>query len=191
MTPPNTPEKPEGSVDNFKKMSHFDGSINERRPKSSEAQPGAGRGNLEAAQTVIERCLGTIRQDLGQEPILQSEQSLKSLEQTALFEWASKNNLFLDLQAFSDRWNAQGQMRGREHFVYFDEDTNLWIKKNILTYHATYRQYFLRLSLHNQIFPESPYELIGFIREEPSLFPVVSQQDKAARYLRREREWCR
>ncbi|MES2309454.1 MAG: hypothetical protein V4507_11415 [Verrucomicrobiota bacterium] len=152
----------------------------ERSPKASQTKSGTGRGNLETAQDVVERGLRSIQQDLGQGSFIESEQALKTklktIEQQALEDWASQNNLILNSEEFNKNWLDQGEMRGREHFVYYEEKSNQWIKKNNLAYHDCYSQYFLRLFLHNQIFPETPYELMGFIQDKTSLFPVVSQQ---------------
>ena len=66
-------------------------------------------------------------------------------------------------------------MGGAEHAIYFDPTMQRWFKRNNLTYHTTYLEYFHRLTLHNFLFPEAPVRLEGFVMSAGALMPVLSQ----------------
>lgn len=102
------------------------------------------------------------------------------VEEEALLRWAKECSLLLSLKAFYKNWVVGGKASGAEHDLYFDERYGKWYKKNNLSYHSSYLDYFNRLALHNMLFPEAPLELLGFVYDEDSLWrklqPAVSQR---------------
>jgi len=62
-----------------------------------------------------------------------------------------------------------------EHTVYSSEDGKSIIKVNALSYYNSYTDYFHNLLIHNFIFPDTAYILIGFVLNEGILMPVVQQ----------------
>lgn len=68
---------------------------------------------------------------------------------------------------------------GGEQYVYFHDGTPYVTKFNNIKFHESPLQYFDRLALHNYLFPEAPYTLIGFATmypEDPSCFSAVVTQ---------------
>ncbi len=57
-------------------------------------------------------------------------QSLRPVERYQLTEWASKQNLWLDAEAFTARWHEGGEIEGGEHQVY--EANGVVYKRNNL-----------------------------------------------------------
>jgi hypothetical protein len=49
------------------------------------------------------------------------------------------------------------------------------IKLNDAIYYGTWKDYFYNLLIHNFFFPDTAYELLGFSKENDSLFAVVQQ----------------
>lgn len=99
----------------------------------------------------------------------------RPLEQAALRQWATDKGLMLSNRNFTAAWKAGGSAGETENQIYFDEETQRWFKRNDLTYHGTYLEFFYRVLLHNVHFPEAPLRLEGFVIDEGMLKPVVSQ----------------
>ena len=76
---------------------------------------------------------------------------------------------------FEKRWKESGEQQGAEHDVYFDPATQRWVKRNHLTYHGNWLEYFQRLQLHNWLFPGTALKLESFVEHAEALLPVVSQ----------------
>ena len=100
---------------------------------------------------------------------------IKPKEEVALYLWAKKNGHLLNNKEFDAQWVRDGKKGEAENEVYYDETKHAWIKRNNLSYHSSYLEFFHRLALHNISFPEAPYELIGFVVKDNHLWPVVSQ----------------
>jgi len=63
---------------------------------------------------------------------------------------------------------------GAEQRVYL-KDSNHVIKLNDAIYYAYWRDYFHNLLLHNYFFPDTAYELVGFTKDNDTLYAVVKQ----------------
>lgn len=86
----------------------------------------------------------------------------------------------LSNKEFTRKWKEGGEAGETENQVYYDQGTSQWFKRNDLTYHGTYLEFFYRLQLHNVYFPEAPLALEGFVVDRDimgrsMLKPVVSQ----------------
>ena len=65
--------------------------------------------------------------------------------------------------------------RGGESRIYLAADRLNVIKVNDAVYYATWAEYFNSLVLHNLLFPNTTYSLLGFIESESELSAVLSQ----------------
>ena len=63
---------------------------------------------------------------------------------------------------------------GTESDTYFSPDGYVY-KMNNLMHNPLISDYLKRLSLHNKIFTNTPYELVGFVKSGRSIYPVVRQ----------------
>ena len=83
-------------------------------------------------------------------------------------------------------------MGGQESDVYLDAKRGAWIKRtNIEAAYADYIDYLQSIELANELFPEAPINLIGFVDHDGQLMPLVEQRDIAGRGATREEviEW--
>jgi hypothetical protein len=106
---------------------------------------------------------------------------IRPLEQRALAEWAHEAGLLMPTARFDGPWHAQGDLGEGENDVYFDKSVQRWFKRNRLTYHSTYLDFFYRVALHNTMFSEAPLRLEAFIWHPDEttdldiLMPIMSQ----------------
>ena len=94
----------------------------------------------------------------------------KDQETKKLIEWVQQNNLWynrIDASRFI--------VRGAEQRVYLFEDTRFVLKLNDSIFYACWLDYFHSLSIHNFLFPQTAYELIGFCLENEQLYAAVKQ----------------
>ncbi len=64
---------------------------------------------------------------------------------------------------------------GGEARIYLDIDNRHVIKLNNAIYYATWLEFLNSVLLHNLIFTNTPYELLGFIKEGDDLYAVLRQ----------------
>jgi hypothetical protein len=160
----------------------------DRIPFASErAYSGRGGKKLKVATDVAYRSHESIRSDSIPEFATEKEykkkvaarnvmaKRVKPVEEKWLSHWAEKVGLMMDNNEFDRRWNEQGQKGEAENNVYFDEESQRWFKRNNLSYHTTFLEFFYRLALHNSAFPEAPYALEGFVINDGELQPIISQ----------------
>lgn len=100
---------------------------------------------------------------------------VRPLEDEALRAWASTRHLLLETLDFDRKWREQGCKGESEHEIYFDPSLERWFKRNNLSNHGNWLEYFHRLALHNWLFPEAPLRLEGFMIVGALFLPVVSQ----------------
>ncbi|MBE6339021.1 MAG: hypothetical protein E7068_09525 [Lentimicrobiaceae bacterium] len=101
--------------------------------------------------------------------ILQQEIESKIAE-----NYAKENNIWLPLSEVF-HLGIQGQS-GNENDTYFSSDGFVY-KVNNLMNSVNISSLFERLMIHNQIFPETAYELIGFTGfEGRSAYPILRQR---------------
>jgi serine/threonin/tyrosin kinase-like protein len=112
--------------------------------------------------------------------------SLKLREVEALRQWSTPYGLGWDAAAFDRKWNAQGCVGGQENDVYLEEGRIF--KRNNLSFHLSYADFFDRLALHNLLFRAAPLQMEGFVDAGgPSFWPVMSQPAvRAKRGARRD-----
>lgn len=100
---------------------------------------------------------------------------IRPVEEKYLRQWAEQVGLMMDNSLFDEQWKSQGELGGAESNVYFDEESQRWFKRNNVSYHSTYLEFFYRLAMHNEMFPESPIALEGFVDNHGDLEVVISQ----------------
>lgn len=94
------------------------------------------------------------------------DKEFKNGQVERLLDFAIAENLLFD---FKDH-NRIGEYlgNGAEQYVYMKDYQPYVLKFNNLKFHENPLEYFDRLALHNHIFPEAPYTLIGFSRKYPN-----------------------
>lgn len=66
------------------------------------------------------------------------------------------------------------QFEGKEYEVYFSNDGKNVFKVNKIA-NGDFDEFFKSLLIHNYFFPETKYELVGFIKKENNYLPVLKQ----------------
>ena len=134
------------------------------------------RGELNQGQS--DTCT-TVRnllcKSFGASPTVKSEFEnrtvIKEKQVGFLRSYSQKTGLWLDSLPQGSRYLTEGG----ESKVYLSEDGRFVIKINEAGYYATWTEYFNSLLLHNLLFSNSAYTLLGFIEVDEKLFAVVQQ----------------
>jgi hypothetical protein len=128
-----------------------------------QAYEEAGNRAIKAAADVARRVHATGEALTARQPP-RAVRAVKLRESAALWAWARAKGLLIDELGFDLKWTAQGRIGGQENDVYLEN--RRVFKRNNLSYHLSYADFFDRLALHN-----------------------VSRADEGARADRREYEW--
>ncbi|UAY52892.1 putative polyvalent protein kinase domain-containing protein [Ferruginibacter albus] len=99
----------------------------------------------------------------------ESKLLIKKEQESSLRNYATTHQLWID------HLPGQYLTKGGESKVYLDIQTSSVIKINDAVYYATWLEYFNSLILHNLIFKDTSYSLIGFIDIENVFYAVVKQ----------------
>ena len=65
--------------------------------------------------------------------------------------------------------------RGGEARIYLDNDNRHVIKLNDAVYYATWLEFLNSILLHNLIFTNTSYRLLGFLKQDDSLYAALEQ----------------
>lgn len=98
---------------------------------------------------------------------IQNEEQIK-----LLINFANEENLW---------WNDHKELgiyidNGDEQMVFARPQEMMVYKYNDLTFHDSCIEYFDRLAIHNYLFPEANYEMIGFTYSKKGDFSIVVKQ---------------
>lgn len=130
---------------------------------------------------VHEAAVGTEGEERGSlQTRLARVKTVRLAEEIALESWARVLEVWIEPEEFAERYEAGGGAEEGEARVYFDTTKNVVVKANDGSMHGYWRDFMVRLALHNWVFTESPCELIGFTRRDgffgPKSFAAVFQQ---------------
>ncbi|KGO85643.1 putative polyvalent protein kinase domain-containing protein [Flavobacterium suncheonense] len=101
--------------------------------------------------------------------IIEVEKHFKSQEAKRLEDYVSKENLWIENIDFS-----QYVSEGAEQKVYLNDSGHV-LKLNDAIYYSSWKDYFYNLLLHNYFFSDTAYELLGFTKDNETLYAVVKQ----------------
>ena len=93
----------------------------------------------------------------------------KSEETKRLKDFITSQNLWIE-----DIDLSQYVSEGAEQKVYL-KDAEFVFKLNDSIYYSSWKDYFYNLLLHNYFFPDTAYQLLGFIIDNDCLYSVVQQ----------------
>lgn len=94
----------------------------------------------------------------------------KEEQAEVLVAYIEANNLYFDNLKFSVYLDE-----GAEQKVFFDTEKSNVYKLNDAIFYINWSQYLESLIVHNILFKETKYELLGFIRINRTLYSVVQQ----------------
>lgn len=107
----------------------------------------------------------TVKDDFEGKAIIKEEQV------RFIAPYITQHNLWITNLPGNDRFLT----RGGEARVYLDVDNKNVIKLNDAIYYATWLEFFNSILLHNLIFENTTYSLIGFSKEDDKLYAVLRQ----------------
>jgi len=107
----------------------------------------------------------TVKTDFEGKSVFKEEQAQR------LENYSKENQLWLTDLPGENRFLA----RGGEALVYFDNDNRNVIKINDAVYYATWLEFLNSILLHNLIFPNTAYTLLGFTNNHNSVKAVLKQ----------------
>ncbi len=102
-------------------------------------------------------------------PKSQISKQVREQEKKDLENFISEKHLWISEIDFSKYISE-----GAEQRVFLRDEESV-IKLNDAIYYSSWRDYFYNLILHNFFFLDTAYELIGFTKEDESLYAVVKQ----------------
>lgn len=117
-----------------------------------------------------------LSQSFGSDPTVKREFESRSIlkEEQVRFLRTHAENIGLWMTALPE--GSQYLTRGGESEIYLAPDHKHVLKINDSIYYATWTEYFNSLVIHNILFPNTAYELLGFINnKEGTLCAVLSQ----------------
>ena len=134
------------------------------------------RGELQKGQ--IDPCTATrniLCERFGSSATVKSEFAsraiLKEKQISFLKAHAEKECIWLDALPMGYKYLTEGG----ESKVYLSEDGRSVVKINDAGYYATWTEYFNSLLLHNLLFSDTAYALLGFTEFDRKLFAVIQQ----------------
>jgi len=107
----------------------------------------------------------TVKTDFESKSVIKKEQA------TVLETYCDQHNLWVTDLPGEDRYLT----RGGEAEVYLDEDGMSVIKLNDAVYYATWLEFLNAVLLHNLVFENTTYNLLGFTKKDHTLFAVLKQ----------------
>jgi hypothetical protein len=137
------------------------------KQKISEIISGIGSGST---GNLIYTIAGFLRTYDEQNVNLQKTRHTKAKETSALIDFISKYNLWFT-RLDENRYAGEGA----EQKVYIEGDGRYVLKINDSIFYSSWLDYFHSLQIHNVLFPDTQYELLGFRKDNEKLYAVVKQ----------------
>ena len=151
----------------------------EAGPPGTQEGPEAGAsGTLEAAENVVRRSYRELRAPAGTRPAdfrSRLARINKARQASDLKAWTREKSLLLSSAEFDLRWHSQGGVAGQECDVYYDERVSCYIKRNHTVAYEDWIQFFASVRIHNDLFVDTPYTLLGFMEVKRNLCAILSQ----------------
>ncbi len=129
----------------------------------------SGKGKISPGN-LIQTTAGYLRAGKGTNRTSGQTKSTKVKETKELEEYIERNSLWFN---GIDETKFIGE--GAEQKVYLQKDGKTVIKLNDSVFYSSWLDYLTSLQLHNLLFPDTKYTLLGFTRKVNELFAVVEQ----------------
>jgi len=129
------------------------------------------QGSTDRCSTIRSLLIGGFGADPTVKGQFESRAIVKERQNEFLKVYASQSGIWLE----SLPSNTQYLTRGGESMIFMDLDKLNVIKVNDGVYYATWTEYFTSLSIHNLLFPNTAYSLVGFTEDGAKLCAVLRQ----------------
>ncbi len=97
------------------------------------------------------------------------QSKIKEEQSKSLKQFISENNLWVKHLPNTDRYLSEGG----EVKIYLDNDNRNVIKLNDAVYYSTWLDFFNSILIHNLLFEETAYELLGFVENNDALQAIL------------------
>lgn len=124
----------------------------------------------EAKQSLITETYSYLERSKRESGVAEETFISKEREAKAIIEFADNNNLWYENTQFSIFLDE-----GAEQKVFFDALRNKVIKYNDGIFYVNWMQYLESLIIHNMLFKNTNYELLGFLKINSTLYAVIEQ----------------
>jgi hypothetical protein len=113
-------------------------------------------------QDAVRRMDNEAKRVQGESESRQTSEAARRSQDDTLVDAASQQGLLRDPSDFLRRWRESGGKRGAEHLVALDAGNGLVEKRTDAThFHNTWSEYFDRIEIHNELFPETAISIEG------------------------------
>ncbi len=119
---------------------------------------------------LIEAAQAYLRKSFATSPGVEKKKQSREQEEEKLKEFISKNDLWISNETFGTYITE-----GAEQKIYFPEGSNDVIKISDAIFYLFWEDYFNNLLIHNYLFPDTAYILMGFNNANGKLFAVLRQ----------------
>lgn len=119
---------------------------------------------------LIQTVQAHLRTRKGTGKIAEEEQLVRSNEERSLINFAETKNLWIPGVTWGEYITE-----GAEQKIYFLGNTDYVIKVADAIFYKSWTDYFNNLLVHNHLFPDTAYTLIGFYLKEEKLHAVLTQ----------------
>ncbi|NBW34830.1 MAG: hypothetical protein EBR30_07395 [Cytophagia bacterium] len=99
-------------------------------------------------------------------------------ESKALRQWAKENRVYINekqLQKVIEKQNLRVLEPGAESDVYLGPESNYVYKISNGGWAKNWKEFFLRIIAHNELFSSTPYEILGFTEKDGDLGVLMKQ----------------
>ena len=118
---------------------------------------------------LIQTACSYLKRSQGAGSVAQEYKQNKQQERESLIEFANQENLWLA------NINVENYVsQGAEQKVYLKDGSSV-LKLNDAIYYASWIDYLHNLLLNNLFFPDTAYQLLGFLKELDVIYAVVEQ----------------
>jgi hypothetical protein len=134
-----------------------------------------GRTRLQESTDSCSTIRDHLIEGFGADPTVKSEfegRAVIKKEQAAFLRAYAEN---AGIWLYSLPASSEYLTRGGESKVYLAPDKMNVIKVNDAIYYATWLEYFTSIVIHNSLFPQTAYRLIGFIEDDGNLCVALEQ----------------
>lgn len=151
-----------------------DDTVSESVPQGKYGTEAPQNGRMEEAAAELRSRIEAAARDAQEAGRTLSERQQEELEQRTTESYAKENGVWIPM---ADTFNWSPLPSGNENNVYLNTDNGYVYKVNNLLNSRSILPLLERIALHNQIFPESQYELVGFTGfDGGSVYPVLRQR---------------
>lgn len=129
-------------------------------------------GKIEDGKSkLIKAAQSYLRESFATSPPAKEKEHSREQEEEKLIDFITANKLWLSSEIFGTYITE-----GAEQKVYFPGKSNDVIKISDAVFYVYWEDYFNSLLIHNYLFPDTAYTLVGFYKPGNKLYAVVEQR---------------